>query len=183
MARAPSCRAAGHARYFFSQRGIALASFPRVIAQARWWHYALFVAAGTSFGGLLGLGAYTFYYAKGYSYLTSDPRACVNCHIMREQYDGWINSSHRSVATCNDCHAPHSLLGKYYVKAKNGFFHSFYFTTGKFPEPIRIGEANRRITESACRHCHAAVVHAVDVGPRKEPLACLTCHRSVGHLH
>lgn len=36
-----------------------------------------------------GLGAYTFVYARGYSYLTNDPSACGNCHVMREQYDGW----------------------------------------------------------------------------------------------
>ena len=60
----------------------------------------------------VGIGAFTFVYAKGFSYLSTDPRACVNCHVMNEQYDGWIKSSHRSVATCNDCHAPASLVGK-----------------------------------------------------------------------
>jgi cytochrome c nitrite reductase small subunit len=35
-------------------------------------------------GGLIvGLGAYTFLYAKGYSYLTNNPEACTNCHVMR----------------------------------------------------------------------------------------------------
>jgi hypothetical protein len=27
---------------------------------------------------------YTFVYAKGYSYLTNDPGACANCHIMAD---------------------------------------------------------------------------------------------------
>jgi cytochrome c nitrite reductase small subunit len=35
-------------------------------------------------GALAGIGGYTFYYAKGLSYLSNDPRACVNCHIMRD---------------------------------------------------------------------------------------------------
>ncbi len=34
-------------------------------------------------GTLLDTGGYTFYYAEGASYLSDDPRACVNCHIMR----------------------------------------------------------------------------------------------------
>jgi cytochrome c nitrite reductase small subunit len=34
-----------------------------------------------------GIGAFTFVYAKGFSYLSTDPRACVNCHIMNRQYD------------------------------------------------------------------------------------------------
>ena len=57
-------------------------------------------------GAALGLGSYTFVYARGWSYMTDDPRACANCHVMNEQYDGWIKSSHRSVAVCNDCHVP-----------------------------------------------------------------------------
>ncbi len=91
------------------------------------------VAMGVVMGLLLGIGGYTFVYARGASYLTNDPAACANCHIMREQFDGWQRSSHRSVAVCNDCHAPHDFVGKYTTKATNGFWHSFYFTTGGFP--------------------------------------------------
>ena len=40
-------------------------------------------------GVLAGLGGYTFHYAAGTSYFSADSAACVNCHIMREQYDGW----------------------------------------------------------------------------------------------
>jgi cytochrome c nitrite reductase small subunit len=39
-------------------------------------------------GGLfVGLAAYTFLYAKGYSYLTNNPEACANCHVMQAQYE------------------------------------------------------------------------------------------------
>ena len=55
-------------------------------------------------GVVVGVGAYTFLYAKGYSYLLNDPNACQNCHVMREQFDGWVKSSHHNAATCNDCH-------------------------------------------------------------------------------
>lgn len=47
-------------------------------------------------GSVVGLGAYTFVYAKGASYLSNDPRACANCHIMQDHLDGWIKASHRS---------------------------------------------------------------------------------------
>ena len=95
-------------------------------AHRAWLAFA--VAIGLS----AGIGGYTFVYARGASYLTNDPAACMNCHVMREQYDGWIKSSHRSVAVCNDCHTPHDLIGKYATKSQNGFWHSFYFTTGAF---------------------------------------------------
>jgi cytochrome c nitrite reductase small subunit len=68
-------------------------------------------------GVVIGLGAYTFIYAKGYSYLTNNPAACANRHVMQAEYDAWQKSSHHSVATCNDCHTPHNLIGKYAVKA------------------------------------------------------------------
>ena len=131
-----------------------------------------------------GIGAYTFVYARGASYFMNDPAACVNCHIVREQYDGWIASSHRAVAGCNDCHTPHALVPKYATKALNGFWHSFYFTTGSFHAPIRINARNRAVTEGACRHCHAVIVHAIDAAPKAGgALACIHCHNSVGHLH
>ena len=79
------------------------------------------VIVGITFGLAVGIGVYTFVYAKGYSYMSNNPGNCANCHIMQEQYDGWQKSSHHTVATCNDCHTPHDTIGKYYTKASNGF--------------------------------------------------------------
>ena len=141
------------------------------------------VVLGVTIGLAVGIGAYTFVYARGGSYMTNDPNACANCHIMREQLDGWTVSSHRSVATCNDCHAPHDLVGKYVTKAVNGFWHSVAFTTGRFHEPIGIGPRNRAVTEGACRHCHQDVVQSIDHSRAGQGMECIRCHRSVGHLH
>lgn len=143
------------------------------------------VVLAVTIGLAVGVGAYTFVYARGAAYLTNDPAACLNCHVMREQFEGWIASSHRAVAVCNDCHAPHSsLLARYATKAENGFWHSFAFTTGRFPEPIVIRARNRAVTEAACRHCHQAIVEAITVRPGSaEAIECIGCHRSVGHLH
>lgn len=133
-----------------------------------------------------GVGIYTFAYARGASYMTDDPRACANCHVMEEQYAGWSRSSHRSVAVCNDCHTPPGLLPKYATKALNGFHHSLAFTTGRFLDPIVITQRNRDITQSSCSKCHAAIVDGIDAVSSHnggERLDCLTCHRNVGHLH
>lgn len=134
-------------------------------------------------GAAIGLGAYTFAYAQGYSYLLDDPNACANCHVMQEQFDGWTHSSHRAVATCNDCHTPHDdPIAKWYVKGRNGFWHAYYFTTGTFHEPIQITEPNRKVTEAACRHCHGDLVQAMDGGdPHADPSSCIRCHGAVGH--
>ncbi|MHB8798352.1 MAG: cytochrome c nitrite reductase small subunit [Thermoanaerobaculia bacterium] len=141
-------------------------------------------AAGLLLGTALGVGAYTFVYAKGASYLSNDPNACANCHVMTEQLDGWSRGSHRSVATCNDCHTPPGFVAKYATKASNGFWHSFAFTSGRFPDPIQITDRNHRVTEKACRKCHADVVHDIDRVTREgRELSCISCHRSVGHPH
>jgi cytochrome c nitrite reductase small subunit len=138
-------------------------------------------------GVLLGAGGFTFYYAKGASYLSNDPRTCVNCHVMREQYDGWQHASHHAVATCNDCHVPHDLVGKWLTKASNGYHHSEAFTFQNFHEPIRIKPGNARVLEQNCLYCHGAMVAEITAHAPGFPLApgdlygCVRCHRSVGH--
>jgi cytochrome c nitrite reductase small subunit len=133
-------------------------------------------------GVAAGLGGFTFVYAKGASYLTDNPNACANCHVMNEQLDGWTKSSHRAVAVCNDCHTPHDFIGKYATKARNGFWHSFYFTSGTFPEPIQITPPSLAVTEQTCRDCHGDIAEAID-GPHRgdRDSACTRCHRGVGH--
>jgi cytochrome c nitrite reductase small subunit len=156
--------------------------------EMRWMVLITAVLIGTA----IGVGAYTFVYAEGYSYLTNDPSACANCHVMEQQYSSWMKSSHRSVAVCNDCHTPHDLIGKYSTKARNGFWHSYYFTLGNFHEPIQATPRSRRIAEAACRDCHSAVtrtmIHAEEIptfedeesGPT-DALVCTSCHQNVGH--
>ena len=145
-------------------------------------------------GLVLGIGAYTFVYARGYSYMTNDPAACANCHIMRDHLAAWSRSSHRAVAVCNDCHTPHGLVPKYLTKAQNGFWHSFYFTTGRYPDPLRITERNQRVTEGACRYCHADLTASIEplrasssgavaISPAHAPeTSCIRCHNEVGHI-
>lgn len=136
-------------------------------------------------GVLVGLGAYTFVYAKGYSYLTNDPAACANCHIMRDHFSAWTRSSHHAVAVCNDCHTPPGLIPKYVTKARNGFWHSFYFTTGRYPDPLRITDRNHTIAELTCRKCHGEMTASIDpvraAGDDRGP-SCTRCHSTVGHL-
>jgi cytochrome c nitrite reductase small subunit len=144
------------------------------------------ILLGAVLGIAVGVGVYTFAYARGWSYLTDDPAACANCHVMREQFDGWLRSSHRAAATCNHCHTPADFIGKYWTKASNGFWHSFFFTTGGYEDNIQIKPHSRLIAEQACRTCHGDVVDAIEPSHATAAagqLTCLRCHDSVGHLH
>jgi cytochrome c nitrite reductase small subunit len=136
------------------------------------------VLAAAILGAAIGLGLFTFVYARGGSYLGNDPAACANCHVMNEHYAAWRKSSHHAVAVCNDCHAPPSGLSKYWVKAVNGWNHSRAFTTGEYPDPLRITRKNREVTEAQCRRCHADLVETMG---HAQGLSCIRCHDAVGH--
>lgn len=131
-------------------------------------------------GALLGIGGVTFHYADGTSYLSTDPAACANCHIMQSQYDSWQKSSHHTVATCVDCHMPEGFVAKYLAKAENGWKHSKAFTLQDFPEPIRITPKNAAILQASCLRCHSELVHGLSPSTDDAP-SCVHCHRDVGH--
>ena len=158
----------------------------RLLRVVRQWsaNQRLLIVGSVCAGVIVGVGGFTFIYAKGYSYLSNDPRACANCHIMQEHYDSWAKSSHHHAATCNDCHVPHHWLGKYYVKARNGFNHSKAFTLQNFPEPIRITTPNLQALQHNCIECHSTIVSDIaahrDVG--RGEARCTQCHRSTGHM-
>jgi cytochrome c nitrite reductase small subunit len=143
----------------------------------------LLVFVSAALGLVLGLGGYTFIYARGASYLTDNPEACGNCHVMSEQLEAWRKSSHQAAAVCNDCHTPPGLAPKYATKVANGFWHSFAFTTGRFPDQIQVTPRNHEVAEQACRKCHAEIVDAIEGTHTARQTSCVRCHRSVGHLH
>lgn len=156
--------------------------------RTKWyWGLGLFYLLFGLFAGLLGgLGVFTFGYAEGGSYLSNNPQSCTNCHVMQDHFDSWLKSSHAHTATCNDCHLSHHPIGKWVTKADNGFFHSLAFTLGDYHDPIQIKPRNRKVTQQACLHCHAATVeqmqsvvaHQADASGM---MHCVHCHSDVGH--
>lgn len=142
------------------------------------------LALAAAFGIVAGLGLFTFIYAEGLSYFSDDPAACVNCHVMNDQFNSWNHSSHKAVAACNDCHTPHgTYVEKYIVKGINGWNHSLAFTTGNFPDPIRIRGFNADIAQQNCIECHAGAISQMHVTGSldRDQLYCIACHGNVGH--
>ena len=158
------------------------------------WSKRLLVLAAL-LGGAVGVAGFTFQYAAGLSYLSTDPKACVNCHIMNEQFDAWRKGPHHAAATCYDCHLPTTFPEKYVAKARNGYHHSVGFTfqpassTGApgeqlfFQEPVRIKPGNSQILQDNCLRCHGDLVHQVVRGSTdaQGAIRCVHCHRGVGH--
>ena len=98
---------------------------------------------------------------------------------MRDNYDSWRVSSHRSVP-CNDCHIPHGLVRKYLAKGENGFRHSWAFTFENV-QRLRITPGDLRNLEANCVRCHAATVDLVVRNRGMTGTRCTTCHRGTGH--
>lgn len=156
-------------------------------AKKRSWSPGFILAAVAAFvvGVLGGLMVYTFVYAKGASYLSSDPAACINCHIMEEEYDSWLAGPHANFATCGDCHLPHdNIVHKYWVKGENGFMHALKFTTGWHPENIEARQVSLNITNEACLYCHDDFTYSArhpGTVNDDEIFDCIRCHSGVGH--
>lgn len=141
-------------------------------------------------GGIAaGLGGYTIYMSRAFSYLSDDPSACVNCHIMAPYYQSWNHSSHARWATCNDCHVPEGLLAGYMFKAQDGLYHAAMFTLRAEPQVIRPRDASNAVIQQNCIRCHtqlntefvrAGKVHYADAKSGREK-ACWDCHRDVPH--
>jgi cytochrome c nitrite reductase small subunit len=160
---------------------------PRLLALAQHvlelYSIRVWATLAAALGVLGGVGVYTFVYAEGLSYFSSDPRACVNCHIMRDEYDSWRKGSHHAAAVCVDCHLPQSLIPKLLAKADNGYRHSKGFTFQDFHEPIRITPRNEEIVQANCVRCHADVVREMLLLGRggDAEARCVKCHEQAGH--
>lgn len=142
-------------------------------------------------GGIIaGLVVYTGYMARIHSYLSDDPAACVNCHIMTPYYETWRHSSHANWTHCNDCHVPQdNVLKKFAFKAKDGLFHSTIFTLRMEPTAIRPREESYGVIMDNCIRCHdhlnssLLMNAAISYNNTKKGIgkACWDCHREVPH--
>jgi cytochrome c nitrite reductase small subunit len=137
-------------------------------------------------GIFTGIFAYCFYISRAPSYLSDKPETCVNCHVMAPQYATWQHSSHREIATCNDCHVPHNNVFEHYgFKAKDGMRHATIYTLRTEPQVIHINEAGIKVVQANCTRCHnhlftsiaMPVNHKTDFTNK----LCWDCHREIPH--
>ena len=142
-------------------------------------------------GGIIaGLGSYTIYVSRAYSYLSDEPETCINCHIMTPYYQSWNHSSHAQWATCNDCHVPQdNAFNKYTFKAKDGLYHAAVFTMKAEPQVIRPRDESYEVIMNNCIRCHTQLntefvnTGMIDYCAVKEGKgkACWDCHTEVPH--
>jgi cytochrome c nitrite reductase small subunit len=149
------------------------------------WRPAAIVMVAT----FVGLGLYIIRLSNAAAYLSDDPQACVNCHLMTPQYVTWIRSSHREVAHCNDCHVPHNnVFNQYYFKAMDGLYHASIFTLRAEPQVIKARQPSIEVIQNNCIRCHTDQVTDArtaafvdDHHMNRTDRTCWECHREVPH--
>ncbi|MGL4780764.1 MAG: cytochrome c nitrite reductase small subunit [Bacteroidales bacterium] len=151
-----------------------------------WFVVPLFIIGGIA----VGLTGYIIYVSRAHTYLSDDPAACVNCHIMAPYYQSWMHSSHGKETTCNDCHVPQdNVFNKYAFKAMDGLYHSAVFTLRGEPDVIRPRDASSQVIMDNCIRCHTQLnTEFVNTGmidytqtTEGEGKKCWDCHRDVPH--
>lgn len=140
----------------------------------------------------IGLFGYTVYASKMLSYLSSDPKACINCHTMNSAYATWSKGSHKNVASCVDCHLPvGDVIAKYQAKAIDGWNHSVAFTMNTYENNIDISEDGANRVQANCIRCHGDVTsqmginadkyHSNSPDSLKVDRKCWDCHKFTPH--
>lgn len=152
--------------------------------RSRWRRVAIILI-----GIVTGLGFFMAKEASLVSYMSDDPLACVNCHVMTPMYNSWMHSSHREQASCNDCHVPHNnVFNKYYFKAKDGLLHASVFTARAEPEVMFMREESEEVVQNNCIRCHVQQVTQVkydgwlkDHKESRTERKCWSCHQELPH--
>ena len=153
---------------------------------SRKWRVLAIIITGVIVGG----GALTLYMLRAHTYLTDDPAACVNCHIMGPYYATWFHSSHSRNATCNDCHVPHeNAVKKWVFKGMDGMRHVAVFLTHGEKDVVRANGESSEVIMNNCIRCHTQLnTEFVNTGRIDymmsqvgEGKACWDCHRDVPH--
>lgn len=149
------------------------------------WRRPVIIVAGI----FTGLAFFAFYVSNAYSYLSDEPTTCINCHVMNSEYATWTHSSHREVATCNDCHVPHdNVFRTYFFKAQDGLRHATIFTLRLEPQVIQIKHAGESVVQENCIRCHSPLLADANMtawnphfSKNRYDRQCWECHREIPH--
>jgi cytochrome c nitrite reductase small subunit len=148
---------------------VRLAGLPRPL------QVGVYALAGAAVGMALVLARI----ANATSYLSDNPQACINCHVMTDAYASWQRGSHGRVAVCIDCHVPHrSIFAKYAYKGQDGLKHSYVFTMRKEPQVLELSAWAVPVVQANCVRCHSQQVMMIEAAAVAQR-HCWDCHQGV----
>ena len=119
--------------------------------------------------------------------VTSHPKFCGSCHVMKPFYDSWKTSSHNEVP-CVECHIPPGITSEIRKKYEALAMVARYFTGTYSTNPWT------EIEDEACLKCHDKRLlsgkvffknvlfnhtpHLIELR-RKKKLRCTSCHSQI----
>jgi len=113
------------------------------------------------------------------SYLSDAPETCMNCHVMTDAYATWQRGSHGLVATCVDCHVPHTnIVAKMVFKGIDGLKHSYVFTMRTEPQVLRLSERAVPVVQGNCLRCHGDMFAMIRLASSSQR-TCWDCHDNI----
>lgn len=148
---------------------VTLAGLPR----------ALQVGIYSLVGVTIGMALVLTRIANATSYLSDEPQACINCHVMTDAYASWQRGSHGRVAVCVDCHVPHdNIAAKYAYKARDGLKHSYVFTMRQEPQVLELSAGAVPVVQANCVNCHSHQLMMIRLAGTSER-RCWDCHHNI----
>lgn len=133
-------------------------------------------------GVVAGLALLAFRTSNAASYLSDAPETCINCHVMTPYYGTWARSSHKTVATCNDCHVPQDHPARTWLfKGQDGMRHAYVFTMRREPQVLRLNDAAVPVIQQNCVRCHGDQIDHTPLMDRPQERLCWDCHRETPH--
>jgi len=106
---------------------------------------------------------------------------CGACHAMDPQVNSYLNSSHKSHATCGDCHTPHDPIYGKVMGAYTGIRDFIGVIKNVDHYEIHAGAQSKGIIHDNCMRCHADVMSHVGDSNLHNGMQCFDCHRNVPH--
>ncbi len=142
------------------------------------WRWPLLVLVGVA----LGIAVLVGRLSNATSYLSDEPEACLNCHVMTNAYATWQRGSHARVAKCTDCHLPQvGPVTQTSFKAQDGMRHSYAFTLRLEPEVLHLNTKAVPVVQANCLRCHENQFFMVRLAESAER-PCWDCHQSMHGL-
>lgn len=134
-------------------------------------------------GLFCGMGLLLAHISRTTTYMIDSPETCMNCHVMTDAYVSHSHSVHGRDVTCNDCHLPHTSLGREYAfKAYDGLRHAGIFTLRMEPQVMNLSSGAVPVVQENCMRCHEGRVS--EVAANNYPNGsqrCWDCHRDIVH--
>ncbi len=111
----------------------------------------------------------------------STPEFCGSCHVMEEQVETFMHSSHHIAAECGDCHVPHELVYGAFDKAYTGTKDLIGVIFNKDPFEISAGKHSKDVVQANCVRCHQEFLNEVGNTMDENGKYCFDCHRNTPH--